>query len=234
MKTKISNIIARINGLLRHNFALLRAIAGDFFFEEKPLEIREIESFSSADWTDLLEVLERDGIISAFSYEDERVRAAIWEIKYARNAKILESIGSACAEALAGIFEEKIEFENFGQIIIVPIPCHTSRMKEKGFNQAIDLAREFKNHFPLSSITRNDLLIKTKDTLHQTKLSRNERLKNLKGVFEIERAEDLQGKTIILIDDVTTTGATLSEAKIVLEKAGAKKVYCFAATRSYS
>jgi len=74
----------------------------------------------------------------------------------------------------------------------------------------------------------NNILIKPKETEHQARIrDRRERLKNIAGSFAVKNNEKIKGKNIILIDDILTTGATLSEAKKVLKQAGARKVIAF-------
>ncbi|KKS56700.1 MAG: Competence protein F, partial [Candidatus Nomurabacteria bacterium GW2011_GWF1_42_40] len=73
-----------------------------------------------------------------------------------------------------------------------------------------------------------DILIKPKDTKHQAHIeNRSERLKNIIGSFTVKNSEIIKGRNIILIDDILTTGATLSEARKVLKRAGARKVIAF-------
>ncbi len=77
---------------------------------------------------------------------------------------------------------------------------------------------------------RNDVLIKPKETEHQARIeNRKERLRNIIGSFAVKNTENIKNKNIILIDDITTTGATLNEAKKTLKKAGAKKIIAFTA-----
>ena len=104
----------------------------------------------------------------------------------------------------------------------MPIPAHRARARERGYNQAELLARAFSEQisFPLDA----DILIKTKDTPSQISLKGRERLWNVKDSFGVQNAAALEGRTILLVDDISTTGATLSEAARVLKQAGAKKV----------
>jgi competence protein ComFC len=118
--------------------------------------------------------------------------------------------------------------ENFQKPIFIPIPLSSSRLRERGFNQAELLCREILNQNINLGILIKNVLIKNKDTLHQAKIrDRSKRLRNLTGSFAIKNPEIIKSRNIILIDDVTTTGATLSEARKVLKKSGAKKVIAF-------
>lgn len=120
---------------------------------------------------------------------------------------------------------EKIE-------IIVPLPLHALRRYERGYNQAELLAA------PLARLLNKplvrDALKRTKGTDRQARLSALERRKNVEDAFEVRnhRLPDLADKTVLLVDDVMTTGATLASAARVLKKAGASAVYGAVAARA--
>ncbi len=105
---------------------------------------------------------------------------------------------------------------------LVPVPLHPRREKERGFNQARIMAKE------LAKIKRLELsegiLQKQKNIPAQTSLEAEERKKNVRGAFKVKRGEEIEGKVLLLIDDVFTTGATLTECARVLREAGAKEV----------
>jgi ComF family protein len=114
---------------------------------------------------------------------------------------------------------------------VVPVPLHPQRMKERGFNQSGLLAKEFarKLRVPVSF----DTIIRKNLTEPQTRLSRSGRLKNVKGAFELSRSQDVRGRRIFLIDDVFTTGTTLSEcARTLKRKGGALEVHAITVTRA--
>jgi competence protein ComFC len=146
--------------------------------------------------------------------------------------------------------------ENFVSPILIPIPLSKKRRRERGFNQAELLCREIIKIQKKNRLTPDpspyqgegcqrrgevftlatNILIKIKETEHQALIKdRNRRLKNLEGTFAVknhrpnekEKANFLKGKNIILIDDITTTGATLSEARRMLRASGARKVIAF-------
>ncbi|HPX88257.1 MAG TPA: ComF family protein [Methylophilaceae bacterium] len=112
--------------------------------------------------------------------------------------------------------------------VIIPMPLHPQRLKERGFNQSLEiaklLAKQF--HVPLdfTSCTR------TKYTPPQASLPLKERTKNIKGVFAC--SVNLAGKRIAIVDDVMTTGASLNELAKTLKKAGAAHVECWIVART--
>lgn len=107
---------------------------------------------------------------------------------------------------------------------LVPIPLHPARLRERGYNQSLLLAQETAFN---SGITLFDCLKRVKYTKSQTKLEYVARLKNIRGAYQIKPDMDkpLRDTRIILIDDVITTGATLSEAAKVLKDNGAREIY---------
>lgn len=110
-------------------------------------------------------------------------------------------------------------------VILVPVPMHWKKENERGFNQSKLLAQELSKKIHLPSATR--ILKKTKQTKPQVNLKRNERLKNQTQVFFCPYVLT-DHPTVILVDDVVTTGATLSACAKVLKTAGARKVYAIA------
>jgi ComF family protein len=114
---------------------------------------------------------------------------------------------------------------------IVPVPLHLKRLSQRGFNQAGVLARELGRKIKTPVLV--GVLVRKNQTLPQTRLKRNERLKNVKGAFEIAEDRKVRGRRILLIDDVFTTGTTLSEcAKVLKRKGGASEVYALTVTRA--
>jgi len=107
--------------------------------------------------------------------------------------------------------------------LIVPMPLHKARLREREFNQAEILSNRIAEEFHKRVIT--DALVRRRNTKTQTDLKDAERFLNVKDSFAIARAEAIAGKNILLVDDVLTTAATASEAAGTLKAAGAKIVF---------
>lgn len=105
--------------------------------------------------------------------------------------------------------------------IVLPVPMYKSKLKERGYNQAVELCRSFEGVIPI----RTDILVKIKNTKNQAKSTFEERKVNLLDCFAIENSLDIKGKNILLVDDVITTGNTLRECCRMLNKNGVKKIY---------
>ncbi|MDD5542734.1 MAG: ComF family protein [Acidobacteriia bacterium] len=106
--------------------------------------------------------------------------------------------------------------------LVLPMPLHRRRKRERGFNQSEILAQGFARQVGKPYEPR--LFIRTLPTPSQTGLSRRQRRLNVAGAFEVRHPARLEGKVCLLIDDVLTTGATLNEASTVLKRGGAQKV----------
>lgn len=108
--------------------------------------------------------------------------------------------------------------------LLVPIPLYKTKLNQRGYNQAAFLAKGLGERLSLPVV---DLLERIRATKSQISLDRKERIENIKGAFRLKSSKEsiFQGKTIFLVDDVLTSGATLSEGARVLKKAGAGKVY---------
>jgi ComF family protein len=106
--------------------------------------------------------------------------------------------------------------------LLIPVPLHKKRLKERGFNQALLLVKELSRATGIPYKKR--ILFKKKQSIPQVDLNLVEREKSIRGSFDINRKEEIKGKRILLIDDVYTTGATVNECSKVLISAGAKRV----------
>ncbi|MDP3710379.1 MAG: ComF family protein [bacterium] len=156
--------------------------------------------------------------LSPFSYGDEAIKELIHHLKYNRVRGLAEILADLLKDYL-----QKYKIWLPKEALLIPIPLHKTRQRERGFNQTELIAKVFTSETSL--ILAKDVLIKTKPTKSQIELSSEERRKNLSGVFTVSKPQEIQGKTIILLDDVKTTGTTLEEAATTLKSAGAKRVW---------
>jgi len=157
-----------------------------------------------------------DGLRVAASYQkNPELAHAIQTLKY----KFSEPL----AANLAAILARSISSKNYqAERIVVPIPLHKKRLRWRGFNQAELLARFVSSKLNLPFAHG---LTRTKNTAQQAKLSRAERIRNLAAAFELAPDFSPQGKTILLVDDVASTGTTLVEAAKILKQNGAQEVW---------
>lgn len=167
-----------------------------------------------------------DFMESLFTWKHPDVRLLISELKYQRNTRALHLAAELLSEEMLYFLSEKQQFGAYINPLLVPIPMHRDKKRERGWNQAELLAREISKQIP--DLNYAPILVKSKNSKRQTEVrTREERLGNIKDTFYLRDEEKVDGKDIILIDDVTTTGATLNEARTVLRKAGAREVHAF-------
>lgn len=148
---------------------------------------------------------------------DDFHRSLVHAIKYSGLTPLAVEMGVSIADRIAATGKvPRID-------VIVPVPLHWTRKKKRGFNQCDCIAEGVAISLGIAVSTR--ALSRKRRTLDQTGLSSQERIRNMQGAFEARRAEDVRGKRVLLIDDVTTTGATLNEAAEALRLAGCRNVY---------
>ncbi len=112
---------------------------------------------------------------------------------------------------------------------IVPVPLHRSRLRRRGYNQALELAKPLARHFGVPLL--RDALRRTRATGPQTELTATQRRRNVRGAFEVD-SDCAPPEHVAILDDVFTTGATLAECARVLKRAGAKRVDAWALARA--
>lgn len=120
---------------------------------------------------------------------------------------------------LAMILEEELSKEEIDFDVVTFVPLHWTRMISRGYNQAALIARELAYLIDLEM--RFDVLKKTRRTFPQVGLGRAQRRKNIRGAFS---ASHIDGKSVLVVDDVVTTGQTAREVSMALKKAGASHV----------
>jgi len=116
--------------------------------------------------------------------------------------------------------------------LVVAVPLSAARLRERGFNQAWELARRVAPR--LGGSAERSLLLRLRDTPHQIALPPRERAGNVRGAFAVEprRLSELRGRTVALVDDVMTTGSTATEVAQVLKQAGAARVEVWVVART--
>lgn len=155
---------------------------------------------------------------------------ALWRYEFPCD-RLVQALKYRARLALAGFFARSLVSLPLPEVdLIVPMPLHPRRLAERGFNQALEIARGLARHLGRPIEPRG--VLRVKDTLPQTDLPYEERAKNVRGAFLCEL--DLSGASVAVLDDVMTTGATLNELARALKRAGATRVENFVITRTVS
>ena len=159
-----------------------------------------------------------DHVVAALTYDfpaDALVRA----LKYRGSL--------ACARPLATALADALDPEPYPDVLM-PMPLAPQRLRERGFNQAMEISRLVGVEFGLE-ITANGCR-RTRESAPQASLPWKERAANVRNAFACEL--DLEGKTVAVVDDVLTTGATLNELAVTLKRRGAREVWGWMVTRT--
>lgn len=171
-------------------------------------------------------------IFTVFSYQDGTIKKAIRSLKYAHNKPIAKVLARILYDFM---LEEIYDLNTFWQSdtmekpLLIPTPISNKRLKERGYNQVELITKELSFIDNAQSfIEKTNVLYKIEDTPSQVSIrDRKKRLVNLSECFDVRNKESIKKRNIILVDDITTTGATLKEASSALLKAGANKILCF-------
>ena len=157
---------------------------------------------------------------SAFMYEGA-LRRALQRLKYGHVARLAAPLAASAGSRLSEVAA------HFSGAALVPVPLHPVRERERGYNQALLLARALGQR---SGMPVHDLLVRGRMTTKQHKLDRAGRARNLAGAFAVARG--VRGPlTVVIVDDIMTTGATLETCAAALKSAGAARVYGFTVAR---
>ena len=162
-------------------------------------------------------------------YASPMVRACVHASKYYGHERAIRLLGESLAPHVADILAEQFLFGLYEKPLIVPIPLHEKRLRERGYNQAERIARVVATHASTEALEcRSDVLVRVRNTDAQARLDKKRRRQNMARAFVVAKPEAVRGMDIVLIDDVVTTGATMRAARKTLEEAGARTVLCIA------
>jgi ComF family protein len=158
--------------------------------------------------------------------EQHPLRQVVQKFKYGRKVSLGKPLGRLLAR---GCQEFLGEYEID---LIVPVPLHPKRLRWRGFNQSWLLARQVGRAYgiPMDPF----VLQRSRATPPQTQLTEEERRKNMRGAFALRTGASVAEKSVLLVDDVYTSGATVNECSRTLKRGGAKQVYVLTLARAVS
>jgi ComF family protein len=160
--------------------------------------------------------LYRFDVARAWAPFQDSVKEIIHQLKYGCHA----SLARPLAVRLASTYEA--QRQRLRADWLIPVPLHPTRKRERGFNQSGEIARHFSRivGIPVAQYW----LLRTRPTKVQAGLTRRERRHNVSGAFAMSKHADVRGRTVLVIDDVFTTGATLNECARILRQSGAARI----------
>ena len=219
----------------------------DIIFPTKCLACGETGSDFCAKCFSDIPTAERESarwIFPVYDYRHPPIKKALWFLKYKGRKRLAKIFSEVIYEKIIEELSDLSVMENFNDVILIPIPLHKKRSRERGYNQAELICKEIIaiNHLRSTDAKaladrhgvdvnielENNVLVKIKETEHQARIrDRRVRLKNLVDSFSVQNENLIKKRNIILIDDITTTGATSNEAKKVLKASGARKIIAF-------
>jgi competence protein ComFC len=168
-------------------------------------------------------ILHFDAAVAAYRSRG-LVRKLVHEFKYGRHRHLRHPLAGWLREAMS---DPRLHGRHFD--LIVPVPLHPTRERERGFNQATLLAELLARQ---AAVPLCGALERIRYTITQTAYDRAERMENLRDAFRLRKKVNVRQLHVLLIDDVLTTGSTLSECARVLKEAGAISVYAATAARA--
>lgn len=162
---------------------------------------------------------------SLVEYHDS-VKEIFHQIKFGKKIWLLSIFSELLNEA------KPFNVSNYDMLI--PIPLELSRERQRGFNQALEIAQVIKKTYETKPLEISKAIKKIKKTVPQSQLGRNKRLGNLTNAFRLKKTCNVRGKSVLLIDDIFTTGSTINECARLLKNQGAERVDFFTIARSIS
>lgn len=166
-------------------------------------------------------------LLALFDYHDSRVKKLIWRLKYRGAREIAKIFATVLYER---VLDEIVEIEMFRPALdnawlVIPIPLTKTKRRRRGFNQTEEIAKHFLRHNTRNFEPAFDVLVRPQAGPSQMSIKeRAARWLNVANAFRVAEPERVKGRDVLLIDDVTTTGATISEARRILHEAGARSI----------
>jgi len=163
-----------------------------------------------------------DGFYSCFLFDDS-IQKIIHQLKYEKMTRLAKEIIRNAIPDL--INEQNITSCDW----IIPIPLHKKRQKRRGYNQSFLLAKALSNYLNINTLV--NVLVRNRNTQSQTLLKAEDRQKNVSDAFEVFNSKLINNSSILLLDDLITTGATANECARVLKEKNVKKIFVLAIAR---
>jgi ComF family protein len=167
----------------------------------------------------------------SFGEYEGGLRGLIHLLKYERILPVASLLGSMVTNTIEELLPSCGDRPS--PPLVVPVPLHKTKRSDRGFNQAELIARAAVKHLSQRLELATPVLIRQRATVSQVGLTREQRVANVRDAFRVRDRQRVCGRTVIVVDDVMTTGTTLSECARVLKKAGAERVVAATVARAF-
>lgn len=184
-------------------------------------ELYLIDKVTPEDLSDLKRKVNSAFTFSLFAFrEGDNFSKIIYQLKYGG----MKRLGIFLGEQLGIELQNHLKENNLTFDLLIPVPLFKTRVRERGFNQSDFICTGINKKLNIKFSPH--LVTRVRHTMTQTKLNREERIRNMKDAFKINKKceNEIYGKSIILVDDVVTTGSTINEVIKVLEQNGSRDV----------
>lgn len=166
----------------------------------------------------------------AYGSYDGGLRELVHLLKYNGVRPAANVLGRMLAEAMAALAPE---FEQ-ASVLVIPVPLYKGKRRQRGFNQAEAITKAALKIYSAGNRLQlcTNVLLRTRETRSQIGLTSHQRRENMRGAFTVSRLADVAGRDVLVVDDVYTTGTTVSECARVLRRAGAAQVWVATVART--
>lgn len=188
-----------------------------------------LQSISTSSWKNIASPTRTtDSYFYIFNYDNKLVKDALYYIKNKKEQMLLETFGLILSDYLLEELGERYLLDEIESPVLIEIPTEKDRQGKRGYNPSKLIAEELSRQSGIAYVP--NVLQKIIRTEPQKSLQRNKRLTNMRGSMSVSKniGDRIKNNFIIVVDDITTTGATLEEAKRALKKHGVKKMLCVA------
>jgi ComF family protein len=165
----------------------------------------------------------------SFGEYEGGLRGLVHLLKYENVLPVASVLGNMMADTIV----ELLPACGDSTPLVVPVPLHKSKRSDRGFNQAELIARAAVKRLPKRLELATGVLVRQRATISQVGLTREQRIENMRDAFRVRDRQRVRGSIVILVDDVMTTGTTLSECARVLKQAGAEQVFAATVARAF-
>lgn len=195
----------------------------DILFPRFCVNCQKEGTYLCEDCFSLIDIAEKQELpfcYCAVSYENFIVKKLINQFKY---EPFIKELSKPLASLIIAHLINLNKADSFKNYILIPIPLYKKKLKQRGFNQSAEIAKELSKNLMIPVF--DDVLIKIKQTPAQVELKKEQRQENIKGAFFCQKPEIIRGRKILLVDDIYTTGSTIEEGRRALRDAGAEEVW---------